>query len=369
MTNPLPGPVLQSQTQKGFLSLQLITQSCHAVLNTQFVTLDPKPSWFDTLKKNLDDAQAVATDWIDNIAPAVTASVPQTLLDYGTTYQAITEEIVSICTANPNASGADNLYVKQVQSLIEGLLQQIVEILATVDTTGKQLKDWGDRLQKAHDALDSGTDNIQRAESSLQTDIDAMNTAIASLQSKISRLNTKMMYGQMGLGVGLFVLVVGIALTPVSGGAGMAVGAAGLAGIVLGSVAWGVFQSEINDDFSKIAADQTEKDADKAQIVALKSLGMATTQAVSNMARAESALSEFRTSWAGLHDDLQGVINDLTNADKALSTLLQEAFTNAAANEWAMAVSFATALQQTEVESSVVSMDMNGQITGQAAAA
>lgn len=369
MTDPAPQPLLQSKTQKGFFSLQLVTQSCHAVLNTQFVAPDPKPGWFDALKQHLDDAKTVATDWIDNIAPAVTASVPQTVLDYGTTYQALTQEIVSICTANPNASGADNQYVKQVQSLIEGLLQQIVEILATVDTTGKQLKDWGDSVQKAHDALNSGAASIQSAEVALQTDIEAMDSAIANLHSAIDQLNKYLMDAQIAVGVGIFLGVVAIALAPVSGGASLVIGAVGAAGIIGGAIEWSKLQSEINSDFSQIAADQQEKSADQVQIVALKSLGMASTQAVSNMEQAESALSDFRTSWAGFHDDLQGVINDLTKADKALSTLLQEAFTNAAANEWALAVSFATTLQQTKVENPSASMDMNGQITGQAAAA
>lgn len=367
MSDPTPQPALQSKTQKGFLSLILITQACHGVLNTTFTAPDPKPSWYDALSTHLDDAKTVARDWVDNIAPSVTASVPQAVLDYGTTYQAITAEIVSICQANPNASGADNQYVKQVQQLIGGLLGQITEILATVDTTSAQLKAWGDRLQTAHDNLSSGASSIQNAEVALQSDIDAMNTAIQNLNDTITQLNKYMMDAQIAVGVGIFLGVVALALAPVSGGASLVVGAVAVAGIVGGAVEWSKFQSEINSDFQQIAADQVEKSSDQAQIVALQGLATSANQAVGNMVQAESSLSDFRTSWAGFHDDLQGVINDLTKADKALSTLLEMAFTNAAANEWQRAIDFATTLQGTQINMPTAQMDMDGKITSQAA--
>ncbi|QQQ50783.1 HBL/NHE enterotoxin family protein [Pseudomonas syringae] len=367
MTASIPQPALQSKTQNGFLSLVLITQACHGVLNTTFTAPDPKPSWYDALSAHLDEAKVVASDWVDNIAPAVTASVPQAVLDYGTTYQAITAEIVSICQANPNASGADNQYVKQVQQLIGGLLGEITDILTIVDKNSTQLKAWGDRLQTAHDNLSSGASSIQNTEVALQSDIVAMNTAIQNLNDTITQLNKDMMYAQIAVGAGIFLGVVALALVPISGGASLLVGLVAGAMIVGGAIEWSSFQSEIKSDFQQIARDQVEKSSDQAQIVALQGLATASNQAISSMVQAESSLSDFRTSWAGFHDDLQGVLNDLTKAEKSLSTLLEMAFTNAAANEWQLAIDFATTLQGTQIHMPATQMDMDGKITSKAA--
>jgi hypothetical protein len=367
MSDPAPQPVLQSQTQRGFLSLQLITQACQAVANTVFVAPVPKPSWFDALQLNLDAAQAAANDWINHIAPTVTASVPQAVLDYGSTYQALSGQIVSICNANPMAKGATNPFVIQVQELIQALLDQAKQILDTIDATSTRLEAWGETLQTAHNNLATGAASIQNAEVALQTDVTNMNTAIASLNTTIAALNKELMDAQIAVGVGIFLGVVGLALAPVSGGASLLVGGIGVAAIIGGAVEWSKIQSQINSDFSQISADQQEKSADQAQIVALQGLSTASDQAVSNAALAKSSLSDFRSSWSGFHDDLTDVINNLTTADQELSTLLQEAFTNVALNDWNLAVAFATQLQQTSISVPTTQMDMDGNITGQAA--
>ena len=367
MSEPTPSPDLKSQTQTGFLSLQLVTQACHAVANTVFVPLTPKPDWFDGLKTNLDAAQIVANDWINNIAPALTASVPQTVLDYGSTYQALSAQIVSICTANPDAKGSDNQYVIQVHELLAALLDQADQILGTVDTSKSQLLTWGQRLQTAHNDLASGASSIQNAEVGLASDVDKMNLAIKSLNATIEGLQEEIMYAEIAVGVGIFLGVVALALAFVSGGASLLVGGVAVGAIVGGAIEWAKFQAEVNSDFADIAADQQEMAADKVQITALQGLAMASNQAVSNMGLAESYLSDFRTSWQGFHDDLQAVINDLTLADQALSTLLEMAFSNSALNEWKLAVEFATQLQQTPITMPSTQMDMAGNITSQAA--
>ncbi|HEX6709439.1 MAG TPA: hypothetical protein VF068_03835, partial [Rubrobacter sp.] len=61
------------KTASGFASLQIVTTSCHGVLNTQFTAPSPKPDWFDDLSGKLDSAKVLANQWIDDIAPQMTA--------------------------------------------------------------------------------------------------------------------------------------------------------------------------------------------------------------------------------------------------------------------------------------------------------
>ena len=66
------------------------------VLGTAAVGAERERLWhrWRELNKSLDGAKVLAHDWVDNIAPKMTASIPTHLIDYGTTYQAVTDEIM-----------------------------------------------------------------------------------------------------------------------------------------------------------------------------------------------------------------------------------------------------------------------------------
>src|SRR5690606_26575407 len=142
---------LNQNTWAGWSSLHIITTSCIAVQNTSFLPPDPKPAWFDALNSALVNAKAVAADWVDNISVDVTKSVPTAIVDYATDYAAFSQKIVDIAEANPDATGADNIYVKQVNQLIETLLSALNEILTQVDKVSQSMKEWGQKMQVAHD--------------------------------------------------------------------------------------------------------------------------------------------------------------------------------------------------------------------------
>jgi len=346
MANPAPAPntKLQQQTQSAFVILSLITQACHGILNTNFVPPSPKPSWFDDLNGKLDVAKTHARDWIDNIAPGVTSGVPVQVINYGTTYSAITAQIQSIVSAHPDAQGADNPYVIQVHELVSALDQQVSVVITNANTTDTLMKNWGDLMQAAHDALTTGAVNIQKAESDLSADISKMNEAISVLNETIRKENIAIAASAGGIGLGLLLLVVGIALAPETGGASLLVAGTGGLLIVGGAVTWGVMQSKINAQFDEIAKDQKELDDDKRQLVALQGLASASNQSIQYVSDATNALSDFRTSWGVFKGELQGVLSKLEAAEAALSTIVAGAFTAAAASEWDLATQFAQSL-------------------------
>ena len=154
-----------SSTASGFASLQIVTASCHGVLNTQFIAPSPKPSWFDDLNGKLDAAKVLANQWIDDIAPKLTASIPSHVIDYGTTYTALTDQIVDLLNKNPTAKGKGNPVVQQVFALISALHDEIETIVTDVIGTQEQLKIWGDAMQKSHDDLFAGQPTFNRCKS------------------------------------------------------------------------------------------------------------------------------------------------------------------------------------------------------------
>jgi ABC-type transporter Mla subunit MlaD len=353
---------LQQKTQQAFVTLTLITQACHGIVNTVLIPPSPKPAWFDGLQAKLDSAKENATQWIDNIAPNVTGGVPLQVINYGTTYSAFSEQITDIVNANPDAQGATNKYVVQVKGLIAALEQAVTAIIANADTTAGTLKEWGDKMQRSHDDLVSGAANIQGAETDLSTDIAKMNNAISTLNEMIHKENIAIAASAGGIGLGLLLLVAGIALAPETGGASAyLVAGTGAALIIGGSVTWGVMQAKIDKQFKEIAADQNELNDDNRQLVALQGLASASDQSIQYVTDSTNALSDFRTSWSVFQGELQGVKSKLDNAEASLSTLLQGAFTAAATAEWADATNFAQSLASAPVQVAAKQLPMQSQ--------
>ncbi|HLT94100.1 MAG TPA: HBL/NHE enterotoxin family protein [Membranihabitans sp.] len=350
---------LNQNTWAGWSSLHIITTSCIAVQNTSFLPPDPKPAWFDALNSALVNAKAVAADWVDNISVDVTKSVPTAIVDYATDYAAFSQKIVDIAEANPDATGADNIYVKQVNQLIETLLSALNEILTQVDKVSQSMKEWGQKMQVAHDNLSTGAANIQSAEAHLQADIENMNNAIANLHTLINQENKAIAISAAAIGIGIFAIVGGIALAFVTFGAGAVVAGAGIAAVIGGGITWGVMQDKINKQFDKIADDQAKLDQDKRQLVALQGLATASNLAISSISNATVALADFRASWGVFQGELEGIITKLKNGEASLSTLIAETFTQAAEKEWNLVLEFAQSLlnQSVSVEKHQMSIE------------
>lgn len=343
---------MEGKTGQAYTAAQLITMACHGVLNTQFVAPNPKPSWFDDLNSKLADAKVVASEWIDTLGPKVTGSIPLQVINFGSTYDAVTQNIQRIVQAHPTAKGKDNEYVLEIKTMIQdGLIVGVEDALAEVDSASTELKAWGKKLQAAHDALASGATSIQNLEISLQSDITKMNNAISNLHKVIDGENKAIAASAAAIAVGVFALVVGIALAPETGGTSLLVGGAiGAAGIIGGSVSWGIMQHRIDEQFKEIAKDQQEIASDKRQIIALQGLATASNGAVSSLELASSSLSKFRTQWTVFQGELANTLTKLEKAEDELSVIMQGVFTTAAQNEWKKASDTANALANRKVD-------------------
>lgn len=350
---------VDKKSQTGFLSMQIVTASCHSVLNTQFVPFTPKPKWFDDLNNKLDAAKQVAGVWINDLAPKITSAIPRHIINYATTYEAMTNQILTLIDKDPTAKGKDNPTVRQTFALIDALSSEVGKIIADVIAMEEKLRNWGKDMQKAHDDLSSGTTNIQNLAIELQTDIAKMNTAISNLRAQIDGENKAIAISAGAIGVGLFIAVIGIALAPVTAGQSLwLTGAAGLV-VVGGAVTWGIMQSKINSQFDEIAKDQQRISDDNRQIVALKGLEMASNSAITSMANGLQALSDVRTQWQVFAGELDGVKSKLDSADEELYAIVNKAYVQGAQKEWNLALDFAQKLvdiSKPKVESKTLPM-------------
>ena len=348
-----------STVASGFTSMRIVTTSCHGVLNTTFTAPDTKPDWFDDLDAKLDAAKVLANQWIDDLAPEMTASIPAHVINYGTTYSALTDQIVALLEQDPTASGKDNTTIQEAFALISALQKSVSDIITEVEATESKLTEWGDNMQTSHDNLFKGAANIQSAEDDLSNDIEEMNNAIDGLREQIDAENKAIAAGASAIGIGVLALVAGIALAPETGGASLIVAGIGGAAVIGGSVTWGVMQSKINDQFDEINKDQKQIDSDQLQLVTLQGLSLAASSAISSIALATQSLSDVKTMWLMFQDELQGTLDKLDAADEELMAIVDKAYILAAQKEWEMATEFARTLAQTtfEVESQTLSTE------------
>lgn len=367
MPEPSPVSELKEHTQKSFVTLNLITQSCEGVRNTVFIAPPEKPSWFDDLNAKLGKAKGNATTWIDELAPSVTAGVPKKVIDYQTTYEGLTNTIMGIVKEYPEAKGAEDPHVRLVHELVAELQGAVKEQIHGTELTATKLKEWGDAMQTSHDELTQGSASIQEAEVSMKSEIEKMEFAIKALESEIHAENIAIAASAGGIGLGLLLLVAGIALAPETGGASLLVAGTGGLLIVGGAVTWGVMQAKIDKQFKEVAEDQNKLAADKRQLVALKGLSTASNQAIQYTSDATKALSEFRTTWALFEGELEGVSQKLQRAEDSLSTVVEGAFTEAAAKEWKDAAELAHELATTSIEMPKKELPMQSEAALQAA--
>lgn len=341
---------LQQNTQKSFVTLTMITQACHGILNTTFVSPKPKPKWFDGLNAKLDVVKTHASNWINTLAPSITGGVPLQVINYGTTFSALASQIMDIANANPDASGSDNKYVKEVHSLITALEGSVETIISNAEATSKQLENWGKLMQASHDELSTGAVNIQSTEVDLQAHINKMNQAIKTYKTDIANENEAIAAAAGGIGLGLLLLIAGIALAPETGGSSLLVAGTGGLLIVGGAVTWGVMQDKINHQFDDIAKDQKALNDDERQIVALKGLATASSQSISYINTSTTNLSAFRTSWSVFQGELSAVKDKLQKGEESLQVIVSGAFTAAALKEWDAATEFAQSIADAKIK-------------------
>jgi hypothetical protein len=339
---------------QAFAALQLISVSCHGILNTLLIKPAPKKdkdgndmfAWFDELNSKLDDAKIAAKDWIDNIVVPIQSGIPSSIINYSNQFRASTDFILELCEKNPDMKKGDDAFNK-VNNILQALIDTIDnDILAPIADSETKLKIWGGTLQTAHNNLSGKVSLIQNAESDLATDIERINKSIDALNSQINSEQSLISLGGGLVGGGVFIALIGIVLCASGVGAvagGIVIGT-GAAMVVGGAVTWGVIQGKINNQYNEIANDRKDISADKQLLVSLKGLESGTTSAVNNMTIALTALDQVKTMWTGLKNVIRDTVTKLNDAENSATAIMKEVFTTTAQKQWADADTMAQSL-------------------------
>jgi hypothetical protein len=332
----------------GVANMHIVTAYALAVQHTEIhPASDPAPAWFDALSTNLDVAKGHAQKWID-LVPELTATIPTAVIDYGSEFKAAAGLILELLQQAEGLAPGSAEYTALVTKAIDyltALRGELTAIDGALDSAGKQLDGFQAAAEVDFTSLTQGVDSIQAAEAGLAVQIARAKADIEVLNAKIASENSILTDSLIGLGLGLLVLIAGIALAVVTFGLGVVVAVGG--GLVtLGgagtAIAMGVL---IKDQHEQIARDQIDLDNESRQIVVLSALNTSIQNLRDQNTAAQQALTHIREMWTTFDKTLEHIIELVGEAEDPLNTVLDELWVRSALEEWTTLVEFATALE------------------------
>ncbi len=332
----------------GMANMHIVTAYALAVQHTEIhPATDPAPDWFAALSANLDVAKGHAQQWID-LVPDLTSTIPTAVINYGSEFKAAAGLIVQLLRQAQSLTPSSSEYqalVKKAVDYLTALRGELTTIDGALDAAGQQLDGFQSEAEADFTSLTQGVNSIQAAEAGLAVQIAKTKADIDILNSKIASENALLTDALIGLGLGLLVLIAGIALAVVTFGLGTVVAIGG--GLVtLGgagtAIAMGVL---IKEQHEKIAQDQVDLDNESRQIVTLSGLNTSIQNLRDQNTAAQQALTQIREMWKTFDKTLEQIIDLVGRAEDPLHTVLDELWVQSALDEWTTLVDFATALE------------------------
>jgi len=351
-TSSTPGMAPDTQATKDTLTTStnanfLITAYAHALLNTQIVKISGQGSWYDTFNANLLVAQQHAQLWVETLGPQVFGTVPQAIINYSNTFTLATNDILDILSKIQGVPTAAQQ--TQINQLIDAVLAQLTEEQTTIQQIQASLQNFATDVQNDHTNLLTGQNSAEQQVLIDQTELAKIQAKINGIQDKIKSDSQKAMYSEIGLGVAIFVMVVGIALAVATGGATAplvvaGVGLLGIGGAIAGTV---IFSQDVSKDYDDLSVQMQAYSDEQKQVAALQGITNSIDSLVQANEAATQAISSVLDTWATLSIKLTSVSADLQKAEaKDVPAIIESLDLQAAQAAWNQLVDFAQGMQK-----------------------
>ena len=344
--------VAATPTQQQLLDYQnaaaTVNQYAYAITNTSLPVLNDPPKTYGDFATQFAPAKAHCLEWTGGIMPTL-LEFPGTIANEAADLFKVEDQIaggwLNVLVQDPTNTEAQQKLASALttmQNNTKAQLQTATDLLASMNAFANNIGTDASTLSNlAGEALtDIGIDqqNIQ----TLQGDIDG-------LKDQIDSLNKLLTLSEIGMGVSLFVGLIGVVCCFIPGAQGIGVGlivigVAGEAASITGTV---LLNKEINAKNQEITTDQNQIAADHQDIVALQTVNTQFKWLVEANAAAQTAIQTVVDMWQNLDAELTTVTNDLTQVGSDVTAAKYQAALDdltTAANDWQQVVDFANAL-------------------------
>jgi uncharacterized protein YigA (DUF484 family) len=203
----------------------------HGLLNTSLYPLSPKPEWFDRINGGLTTAKTTTQSWLLEDFPEIAAGLPQTLIDYGNTFNSKRDELLPLLAKATLTAADRTLLIAHLDDLSTEARRQQWLVLGYQ----KKVKDFAKLVTEVAAKMETDVKEVNKTISVAQRDVIALQNRIHELQNQLGIVSTEAknhMSSAAMTGGTLSLTMVSLAVMTTIGTA--AVPVFGLAGAVLG---------------------------------------------------------------------------------------------------------------------------------------
>ncbi|MEY2497656.1 MAG: hypothetical protein QOD12_1212 [Verrucomicrobiota bacterium] len=329
-------------------ALIMVNNYAYAITNQNLPVLNSPPPNYGTFASSFAPAKQHALNWTDNIFVQL-VQFPTTITQEAAQLFNMEDTMITFylqnLITNPNDTASKTALGKSLTTLQALITSQV----QTATSAQQQLQQFGVDIASDAKILTGIAQDATADATGDQAQIAQINTDIANLKSAINTATILLTVSEMGIGISIFVGLIGVVCCFIPGaqlvGAGLIIVAvAGVAASIAGTVI----------ENKRIAAMQAQIDSDQKQITGLNQdiiLLNGVSQSFNDLynanLKAQNALNTIITMWTNLGSTVQQVQTDLTDVENDNTA---DQYTQALADfqqaetAWAAVVAFAQAL-------------------------
>lgn len=331
-------------------ALITINNYAWAITNQNLPVLSYPPANYGDFTTEFAAAKTHALNWSTNIFVDL-IQFPTTIVQQAAALFNMEDTIINAyldaLIANPNDANAKAGLGKALDTLLQLIKAQV----ANATLVQQQLGQFSTDIKADAQTLTQIANNAAADAGDDQDTISQLTADIASLKKEIATANTLLTVSEIGMGVSLWVGLVGIACCLIPGAQAIGVGliivgvageAASIAGTVIESLRIKSMQHSIDSDQKQITGLNQD-------VILLKGVSQSFNDLYEANLQAQNALTSIINMWNGLATTVTQVQTDLTNVESdntaAQYTQARSDFQDAE-QAWSQVVQFATALSK-----------------------
>lgn len=329
-------------------ALLTINNYAYGITNQQMPILQYPPSDYGTFTTSFASAKQDALNWSQNIFVSV-VQLPSTIKDQAAILfnmeETYIEMYLQMLITDPNDAKAKNGLATALAATLQ-IIKNQTDAIGEIET---ELNAFATKILKDATILTNiSTDALNDAAADKDT-ITQLNKDIENLKSNIAAAQNMLTVSEIGIGVSIFVGLIGVVCCIVPGGQG--IGAALIVGGVFGlgaSIAGVVIEKQrIKAMQASIDSDQNQISGLGKDILQLTALSTQFSDLYNANLQATTALSTIKSMWQNLAATVSDVSTELTDVN---SDVTSGRYTQALADfkeaetNWNAVVAFADAL-------------------------
>lgn len=329
-------------------AIAIVNNYAYGITNQKLPVLNYPPSNYAQFATDFVPAKQHALNWTTNTFPSM-LQFPKTLKDQVSNLfnleESMVEAYLNILIADPTNEKAKTGLASSLATLVQSITAQ----KATVETIEKSLADFITNIASDSETLAAIAKGALADAGDDKTTIQNLQDNINKLNDEISTAQTLLTVSEIGIGLSIFVALIGAVLLAVPGaqGAGVAIIVVGVGGTAA-SIAGTVIETErIKAMQAEISSDQNQISGLNKDIVVLNAVSTQFNNLYKASLNAAEALTTIKSMWDSLEEEIHTLSTELTDVNSDVSSAnYQKALDDfqTAETNWTDVLDFAEAL-------------------------